>query len=175
LPVEIRRLITEALPRKDVVSLRVASSSFTELPQSYFHHLIKAEMPWVWEVDSLSAQEVNWHRLWCELSAADGGSYVDEKKRVWARRQLKQLRDRVELMLDNDETGENQAKMYQQAMERGNEHIMKQFRVLKKTGYWENDKKATELKGLRNRRRIWSDLDGILDRVEEMRLKDELF
>jgi hypothetical protein len=59
-------------------------------------------------------------------------------------------------------------------MERGNEHIMKQFRVLKKTGYWENDKKATELKGLRNRRRIWSDLDGILDRVEEMRLKDEL-
>jgi hypothetical protein len=51
---------------------------------------------------------------------------------------------------------------------------MKQFIVLKTTGYWENDKKATELKGLRNRRRIWSDLDGILDRVEDMRLKDEL-
>jgi hypothetical protein len=174
LPVEIRRVILEALPRKDVVNLRIASSNFTVLPQSYFHHLIKTEMPWVWEVDSLSAQEVNWHGLWCKLSAADGSSYVDEKKRVWARRQLKQLTDRVELMMEKDETGENQAEMYQQAMERGKEHIMKQFRVLKKMRFWENDKKATELKGLRNRRRIWSDIDGILDHVEEMRLKDEL-
>ena len=174
LPVEIRKTIMEVLPRKDVVNLRVASSAFTELPQSYFHHLVKAEMPWVWEVDSLPAQDVNWHGLWCRLSAEDGGSYVDEKKRVWARRQLRQLTDRTELMLDEDETGENQAKMYQQAMKRGKEHIMKQFRVLRQTQFWGDDKKATELRGLRNRRRIWSDIDGILDRVEEVRLNDEL-
>ena len=174
LPVEIRKIILKALPRKDVVNLRIASSTFTEVPQSYFHYLIKAEMPWIWEIDSLSAQEVNWHGLWCKLSAADGGSHVDEKKRVWARRQYVQLEDRTEFMLDNDETRENQATKYQQAMEIGKNHIMKQFRVLNKMQFWGNDKKATELKGLRNRRRIWRDIDGILDRVEEMQLKDEL-
>ena len=63
--------------------------------------------------------------------------------------------------------------MFAQAMEQGQEHIMKQFRVLNKMQFWGGDKKATELRGLRNRRRIWNDLEGILDRVEKLRVKEE--
>lgn len=175
LPIELRRMIAEALPSKDFGNLRIASAAFTEVPQSYFHNRIKREMPWVWEIDSLPlpANEVNWFGLWTKLASADGGSYEDEKKRVWARRQLRQLKDRVERMIDGEETGENQAGMYEQAMESGKEHIMKQFRALKDVGMWKNDKKATELRGLRNRRRIYCDVEEMLTRIRELRIRDD--
>lgn len=154
LPVELRRAIAESLPRKDLANLRIASATFTELRQSYFHHLIKTEMPWVWEIDALPADEVNWHGLWCKLSAADGSSYGDEKKRVWARRYLRTLFDRSAAGDLNREEAPAE--------------VMRLFRILKQRGTWP-DTKATELRGLRNRRRIYGDIERILTAIQDER------
>ena len=155
-----------------MVNLRIASASFTEVPQSYFQRLIQRDMPWVWEVESLPAKEVNWYNLWMNLASADGGSCEDEKKRLWARRQLMQLTERIERMLDDDETVENQAKACADAGTQGREHIMKQWRALKGIGMWKNDKKGTELRGLRSRRRIYGAIEQILDRIDRIKCND---
>lgn len=169
LPTELRQIVAAMLPWKDLVNLRIASATFTAIPQSYFQHLVRTQMPWMWELDSLPAKEVNWYGLWCKFSSADGGSGEDEKKRIWGRRQLMQLTERTNRMLDEDETGELQATMYADAMTSGREHIMRQFRALRGIGMWQNDKKATELRGLRNRRRIYGEIERILDRIQEIR------
>ena len=168
LPIELRRTIAELLPGKDVANLRIASANFTELPQSYFHHLIKTEMPWVWEVEDLHANEVNWYGLWRKLAAADGGSYEDEKKRVWARRQLKMLTDRAKAELERqggEKEPSDRVKLLDAATEKAKEEVMNVFRILNRQGVWP-DKKATELRGLRNRRRIYCDIERILTHIQ---------
>ena len=173
LPIELRRLLAESLPRKSLANLRIASATFTELPQSYFHHLVKTEMPWVWEIEDLPANEVNWYGLWCKLSAADGGSYEDEKKRVWARRQLRQLIDRVEADLERqgvDRESSEWHKLSKEGTEKAKEEVMKVFRVLNRQGVWP-DKRATELRGLRNRRRIYCDIETTLTRIQHLQAR----
>jgi hypothetical protein len=168
LPIELRRTIAELLPRKDVANLRIASANFTELPQSYFHHLIKTEMPWVWEIEDLHASEVNWYGLWRKLCTADGGSYEDEKKRVWARRHLKKVTDRAKAEVERqgrERENSEWVKLLGAAIEKAKEEVMNVFKILNRQGVWP-DKKATELRGLRNRRRIYCDIERILTRIQ---------
>ncbi|KAK5174727.1 uncharacterized protein LTR77_001809 [Saxophila tyrrhenica] len=83
LPPELRLMLLLQLERTDVTNLRLVSRSFQQLPQKYFHNLITTEMPRVWEIDNQEPGTINWHQLWCALSAADGGAGVDELVRAW--------------------------------------------------------------------------------------------
>jgi hypothetical protein len=84
---ELRAMLLEMLEPRDVANLRLSSKAFSQLPQTYFKHLIRREMPWVWELQDIhSAIEtrrgINWFSLWNALFAADGGSCADEKNRA---------------------------------------------------------------------------------------------
>lgn len=49
LPEEIRDMILQPLGSKDIANLRLASSSFRQLPNTLWYRLIREEMPWLWE------------------------------------------------------------------------------------------------------------------------------
>lgn len=85
LPPELCAMLLEMLKPRDVANLRQSSRAFLQLPQAYFKHLIRREMPWVWELregDSEPTQGIDWFALWNKLSASDGGSCADEKERA---------------------------------------------------------------------------------------------
>ena len=86
LPPELRLMVLTHMERADVANLRRASRHFCQLPQQYFRHLVRAEMPWVWEADAVVHGLVDWYKLWCALSAADGGRRRDERDREELRR-----------------------------------------------------------------------------------------
>ena len=68
----------------DVTDLRLCSKAFSQLPQTYFQHSTRREMPWVWEpqvIHSGSMRGIDPLGLWNALSMADGGSCADEKNR----------------------------------------------------------------------------------------------
>lgn len=84
---ELCAMLLEMLESQDVANLRLCSRTFSQLPQTYFKHLIGRKMPWVWELhDNHSVSEtkrgVDWFSLWNQLSASDGGSCADEKERA---------------------------------------------------------------------------------------------
>lgn len=170
LPVEIRRLITEVLPRKDLANLRIASQSFTEISQSYFHHLIKKEMPWVWEINNFSPDQVkqtNWLNLWLALSNADGGSCDDEKKRAWARTQYQPVLNRARAKLIRNERDARSDEKVKAAETKAKVDLQKVFNGLVRCGVWKDCKK-NELKGLRNRRRIWGQVERMVGVIGEL-------
>lgn len=167
LPPELRFGLLPLLPIVDVASLRLASAAFRQLPQSYFHGLVLRNMPWIWEAQTLARSDTDWHKLWCQLSSADGGSLQDEQEREWLRktRRAAYLRVREELKTRD--------------ISWGNPEYHKTFNELKpnfddeadaevKKAYAEGrikGKKGTEINGLRNRRRIWRDCEEIVRRI----------
>ena len=84
---ELRALLLELLASSDVANLRLSSKAFSQLPQTYFKHLIRQEMPWVWELhDTNSGIEpkrgLDWFALWWHLWTNDGGYCGDEVARA---------------------------------------------------------------------------------------------
>ena len=156
----------EHLSIQDVANLRLASSSFTQLPQSYFHHLVRSEMPWVWEIESLPPNQVDWYSLWCELTKADGGSCANEREREYVKKCKEQIYKAARK--DLRERGATYIQPYhkdfQDALERANERAeVKLDSTYNFRGQaWP---KKTEVRGLRNRRRIYGHVEEILRRV----------
>ena len=87
---ELRIMVLESLGPRDVANLRLSSREFSQLPQAYFKHLIKKEMPWVWEAHDtqfglgLLKRGIDWFALWTRLCDSDGGDCADEKRRAAA-------------------------------------------------------------------------------------------
>jgi hypothetical protein len=144
LPPELKLIILFHLDRKEVASLRHVSRSFQQLPQQYFHHLILTEMPWLWEVKCMESKYMNWHKLWCALSAADGGAGMDYTER------------------QRDEYGERMAAAL-------HEWGQQKIHDLQDKHAWDDHMaifpKPTQIHGLRNRRRIYKDIMEMLDRI----------
>lgn len=44
---ELRALLLELLASSEVANLRLSSKAFSQLPQTYFKHLTRQEMPWI--------------------------------------------------------------------------------------------------------------------------------
>lgn len=51
-PVELRHLVLQHLGARDIASLRLASRAFYHLPVLLWHRLLRDEMPWLWEIRS---------------------------------------------------------------------------------------------------------------------------
>lgn len=77
-------MLLEMLEPWDVTDLRLCSEAFSQLPQTFFKHLTRREMPWVWELQDIhsgSKRSIDQLGLWNALSVDDGGSCVDKKNR----------------------------------------------------------------------------------------------
>lgn len=164
LPPELQLMILLQLGRVDVANIRLASRTFKQLPQAYFNHLVRTEMPWVWEIDDIRPGTIDWYKLWCALSAADGGSGLDEKEREWLELSPKYDWDRVMAYLSIPEAAryglhtlgpEKQRPTYKDIASIS--EIMEQRRAAGK-----HLPKPTQIHGLRNRRRIYKDVLQIL-------------
>ena len=172
---EVHLQILELLSRRDAANLRLASPCFRQLPQSYFHHLVQSEMPWVWEIESLQPRHIDWYQLWCLLFAADGDGGMDEKEREWKSKLQRAKNGLVEIDL------EQQGKMYldedyasclEVAIERVNRETEAKIKEGYDSGIWSTRIDVHKvLKGLRNRRRIYGDVQEILRRIEALNLK----
>ena len=173
LPPELQSMVLGHLLRRDVANLRLASRTFSQLPQSFFHSLIKRKMPWIWEIDTLGSRSIDWHKLWFKLSDADGGSLKDEKERRHREYTLRKAVDDAEenfvdiadpsgcLDIPLPEEHEGLARLKQ----RLDEEARAEFRQ----ACAENpfvERKATEINGLRNRRRVWTDSERLLKRIQ---------
>lgn len=166
---ELKAMIIEMLGRQDVANLRLVSRSFQQIPQSYFRGLVADEMPWIWwDIKDFLPTEVDWFKLWCRLSAADGGSQVDETERILLSRveygQYEQAlaKFRVE---DQEQVGDKQCNdegvyVYTDEQKEKIKAIVRERMEAAKA--WP---KPTEVKGLRNRRRIYRDINEILDEI----------
>lgn len=158
--------------RAEVGNLRLASRSFSQLPQAYFRHLIEDEMPWAWEIEVLKVRSVDWHDLWCKLSVADGGANMDSKERQWLKevplKRFNRLQD--ELGAKGKTLMENSSEFWAEWKERY-PNVKAEADAEIKAGYdagmWP-PRRSGVLLGLRNRRRIWEDTEEIVRRIKAL-------
>lgn len=167
---ELRLMILDLLPRQDVANLRLASSTFKQLPQSYFRKLVLHEMPWIWEVSPLQAQtnDLDWYRLWLALSAADGGALKDEEERSGLQQIRRDAYQRVQDELEQrgiEWGNEEYHRTFKEKAPNFDEQADGEIREAYASGRWPG-KKSTEINGLRNCRRVWNDVQEILRRIE---------
>ena len=158
---ELKHMVLHMLERPDVANLRLVSKSFRQMPQTYFRSLVLNEMPWIWwDIESLPPKKVHWYELWCKLSAADGGSQVDAVERDlfqsveyrgYERAFAALTQEEREQVKSSDGCDSEKVKFTREEEERIKEIIQKRSASGRLP-------KSTEIKGLRNRRRIYNDL-----------------
>ena len=175
LSAELKLLIILQLWRPDVANLRLASRSFQQLPQHYFRHLVEVEMPWVWEIETLQPKQIDWHKLWCQLSAADGGSGMDEQERQWLDHARSPGSGWWDWLVDDmTEEEREDYRIYPRSCageayysSKDMERMLAPVRE-ERIAAGQQWPKSTELKGLRNRRRIWEDIEVIIERISSL-------
>lgn len=169
LPPELRYQLLSYLDPKDVGNLRLVSRAFRQLPQSFFHQLLLRHAPWLWEA---------WSRLPYSFWATTSAWNLRQEDNKW--QEEKDDFDRVIYTLV-DEGGNEAALEAVRATIDARILEMKRARqsveapLLPKTStdwrQFASDIAARwgDLKGLRNRARIWKDCEEILDRIERHR------
>lgn len=177
LPHELKTMMLFQLNRRDVANLHYASRSFGELPQQYFQRIVKTDMPWVWETKQMIPANVDWHKLWCALSRADGGANEDEAHRQWLQDSNFALtRERYVLAgLSDDERYKYpilQSMGDKDSLNEEQEVAIAEIASQRKAE-GKHRPKHTQIHGLRNRRRIYNDISKILDRLVMLRARDE--
>ena len=167
---ELIQMLTTYLDRRDVGNLRLVSSSFRQLPQIYFRRLVETEMPWLWELATVDTRKLDWYTLWCKLFAADGGSYLDVKEREWLHRIPDEHRARM-----TDDVGPSNTEERRARWAKVQKEIEAELKAGYEAGMWpRSNEDGVALKGLRNRRRIWNDLEEILRRIAALPVDDEV-
>ncbi|TKA59198.1 hypothetical protein B0A55_11625 [Friedmanniomyces simplex] len=162
---ELRHLLLHHLGRRDVANLRLASSSFRQLPQVYFHRIVETKMPWVWELDNFKGRRMDWYTLWRKLSAANGGAGIDEQERNWRRQvPLQKYAKARETLGANDRMDGRECRREADA----------EIKAGYEAGMWPpRASDAMQLRGLRNRRRSLEDLQEIFRRIAALPPDDD--
>lgn len=153
------------LSRKDVANLRLSSIYWRQLPQLYFHHLVLTEMPWLWEILSIASKDMDWHALWLRLSASDGANNLDQEERGFAPAYREQVSATIREELKGHPDFHNELHARLPGVVKMTEERVE---AEKRSGRWEVKGRVSEIKGLRNRRRIWEDVEEILRRIGEL-------
>ncbi|KAK4968097.1 hypothetical protein LTR28_002267 [Elasticomyces elasticus] len=195
LPTELRLMILTLLSPTSISFLRLASRSFVQLPRSLFRHLLQTHMPWLWEFPSLHGKPMDWYALYRAVRVADGSTtnapfyaaeqisssiriheaFARAERRIWesSNSNNKKNGDDNDSDNDNDNNDNNNngnggdaavlpfpaaafVRLKVDRVEGENE----QWRV-----EWGMEGKVREVKGLRNRRRIWRDVEVIVRRI----------
>ncbi|KAJ5521137.1 Major facilitator superfamily domain general substrate transporter [Penicillium fimorum] len=157
LPSEIQLMIIDYLDSKDVVSLSLTSKGFTQIPNSVWYRLVRKEMPWLWEAWDES-ECIHNPSPWTILTTADIKCVVTARS------------DYARALVDDSYT--------QLAAEKAAEHryvlrtIPDQVKLPRVNTDWRRvfmqiQLNWYELKGLRNRQRIWVDVEEIVRRIRK--------
>lgn len=155
MPPEIRLLFLSFLDASDLTNLRIASKTFTRLPNSVWRRLVREEMPWLWESWS-NSEQVHVPSSWTTVTASDLLYF-------------KEVRERYSEYLSDVETPTSEAVNFllpfpkevpsQLRLPRGNTNWHGVYTQIKKN--W------SSLRGLRNRQRIWEAVEEIIKRIEK--------
>ncbi|KAL2831471.1 hypothetical protein BDW59DRAFT_169731 [Aspergillus cavernicola] len=154
LPLDIRLLIVDYLGSNDITTLRISSRAFTHLPDSVWYRLVREEMPWLWEVlDESETPHIP--SPWTTMTANEV-RFQEETREQYSR----QLRDEynppdkiIDYLLPLPS-----APLDPMKLPRANKNWHRVYTQIKRN--W------GMLKGLRNRRRIWEDIEEIIRRIE---------
>jgi hypothetical protein len=166
---ELRVMLLDHLGLDDVANLRLASHCFKQLPQSYFRHLILRQMPWVWEVRDVQPRQIDWHALWCKFSNADGGACKDSEERALHQECMAAITDRTSEIVRG--LGHQR---WMDARRQAWEEIEIKFDTSIPFRARERPKE-TEVRGLRNRRRIYCDVEKILELIAGVRGRGSVY
>lgn len=157
LPPELKALIVQYLNRQSTANLRLASRSFGQLPQTYFRFLIKHEMPWLWEiVDDPSADtKYDWYKLFSAIHSSENAGLLwdemDQKYWDW----FKEVTATAYDSFDEAASAYARAEIWVDECTRKME-----------SGEWPA-REEPGLRGLRNRKRIWNDIQKIFEFASE--------
>ncbi|KAM0465751.1 hypothetical protein ACHAPV_001808 [Trichoderma viride] len=178
LPAELRQAVVWNLGSKEIASLRLASRAFYHLPISLWHRLMVREMPWIYE--AWCEDPTPYH--WAMANASDLKQMREQREAYTVER-----RRRAEILQDHDvelyaaweanepksppwfATPEFQAQLQQSA---DIKRAMAPVKLPREKTNWYRlytDIKANEMtiKGLRNRKRIWMNVEHIVAEVEK--------
>lgn len=178
LPAELRQAVVWNLDSRDVANLRLASRAFYHLPISLWHRLMVREMPWIYE--AWCDDPTPYH--WAMANASDLKQIREQREAYTTER-----RRRAEILQDHDlelyaaweanepktppwfNTPGFQAQLQQSTdMKRA----VAPIKLPRERTNWYRlytDIKANEMtvKGLRNRKRIWMNVEHIVAQVEK--------
>ncbi|PYI32272.1 hypothetical protein BP00DRAFT_394798 [Aspergillus indologenus CBS 114.80] len=156
LPLDLRLHIIGFLDAADITCLRAASRVFTHLPNGVWYRLVREEMPWLWEAwdDSEITHAPSW---WTTLNANEV-KFVNDARNHYAKvlgAKPTEQDDLVDYLVPWPVAVPEQVRL-----ERVNTDWHRVFTRVK--SQW------SQLKGLRNRQRIWEDVAEIIRRMKAL-------
>ncbi|KAF2641925.1 hypothetical protein P280DRAFT_468412 [Massarina eburnea CBS 473.64] len=181
LPIELRFQILDHLSSKDIAALRLTSRTFHQLPISYFQKLILREMPWLWEAwpTANKPERLPPYAFWATVTGVQA-----EKKLQKTPKAIAILNDYVKIvskempelapLLENRLPGAIQQVLDEHKRELDEHEDRKPF-FLPPGGtdyfllYTLITRHWGDLKGLQNRRRIWTDCEETLKEMKRVR------
>ncbi|BCS29628.1 F-box protein [Aspergillus puulaauensis] len=153
LPLDIHLLIVEFLDPADITSLRIASTAFTKLPNSVWYRLVRDEMPWLWEAwDEGEAEHTP--SPWTMMTANEVKLLLEQRKHyseILAKERIP-VNGMLDYLLPNPSARPDVK------LSRGNTNWHQVYVQIKQN--WDR------LKGLRNRQRIWEDMEEVMRRIK---------
>lgn len=171
LPQELKFYILNHLSSPDIAHLRLSSRAFYQLPISFWHRLLLEEMPWLYEVYATSAPS-----SWARVTASQLKARQEAKNAHAA--QLQGYRDVIgQEMPEILEAWERAEPAFEEvAAAAGGPLEIPELPVLlpkDRTNWYLVYRNVAvhgkRMKGLRNRRRIWTDVEEIVRRIERYR------
>ncbi|KAK2742855.1 hypothetical protein FQN55_007639 [Onygenales sp. PD_40] len=153
LPQEIRLLIIDQLPSRDIANLRLASRAFRQLPISLWYHLVREEMPWLWEAWDDGECDNHTPSFWTTNTAADLSRIMKGSPK--SRNEI--------TAADIVASGTAMPEQIKLPRDKTNWYQL----------YVEIRRNWGQLKGLQNRERIYKDVEEIIRRIEEYEWEEE--
>lgn len=154
LPLDIRLLIVGLLDSADITSLRIASTAFTNLPNSLWYQLVRDEMPWLWEAWEDGETE-HTPSPWTVMTANEIKLLLEERKHysnILAKESMP-VNGMLDYLLPNPSARPDTR------LPRRNTNWHQVYVQIKQN--WDR------LKGLRNRQRIWEDVEEVMRRIKK--------
>lgn len=155
LPLDIRLLLVDYLGPADIANLRMASRAFTELPNGVWYRLLREEMPWLWEVwNGPESSHVPYP--WTFVTANEVKVLYKQRKRYLSilGDEYKPTDKILDYLLPLPHVVPDQMQLPRDKTD------WHRLYVWIKCSW-------PKLKGLRNRKRIWEDVEDIIQRIEE--------
>ncbi|KAF7590767.1 hypothetical protein BBP40_002383 [Aspergillus hancockii] len=158
LPNEIRLMVVEYLGSRDIANLRLVSRAFHQLPVSLWYRLVREEMPWLWEA-------------WEEGECAHTPSFwtAATANEIHA---LSQISTRYMMVLGEEYPDGELGSEAIEKMVPLTPEVPPQIKLPRGKTNWyelytEIKRNWSDLKGLRNRKRIWEDVEEIITRIKK--------
>jgi hypothetical protein len=183
LPSELRWAILDLLDPLSIASLRLTSRAFRQLPQWVFYRLLRREFPSLWEISQSSDGDPSPY-FWNALKAREIEDYIDNPEGPTAAQ--KEFFENIELyrrviLQDMPELYNAWVKAEPSYREYANQPpwppaVTGYLKLERGAADWYRlycrlvkELKKGELKGLKNRERIWKDVTFIMDKIVKCR------